>query len=137
MADGNPRDTIPSPAPRAVKGTQSERDGALIPDAYGELPWPRFRQYGSQPLQREMTIDIELRQIGKSCMGGECGEFGFCERHGQNHEDCGASRVVTVAEAAVQIEDILREALARTVTLERDARHRMIDDILAEARRLL
>ena len=99
MADGNTAeklDTLPAPAPRQVRGVQSERDGALIPDAYGELPWPMVREHGVTG-----TIDIltrfSMRHRETSCMG-ECDEFERCERHRHSAH---------IAEAAMQVRTIL------------------------------
>lgn len=138
MADGA-ADTIPAPPlPRRVKGIQSERDGALIPDAYGEMPWPLIRLrdgYGDYEWNKELAASAS-RHILKHCMGDECGEFGKCDRHGKLDDDH-AERTPTVAEAAAQIRMILGAAVERTATYERDLREVFIRDILEEATRYI
>lgn len=133
MADGAPaRDTIPAMPVRHVKGIQSERDGALIPDAYNELPWPMVRVEGDRE-RLEYLHRATQRHLARQCMGGECGEFGRCSRHGALDE-VHAERCVTVAEASLQLQVILTEAAKRTASHERDTRLQLLDDILHELR---
>lgn len=134
-ADGSieKHDTIPAMPVRGVKGIQSERDGALIPDAYGELPWPMIRADGPGEHVRLLS-EATMRHRRRLCMGGECDDLGTCSRHqAATEESCDRSE--TVAEAAVQIRAILFEAVKRTGSYERDQRRQFIDDILEEARR--
>ncbi len=132
-ADGSleKRDTTPAPPVRRVRGIQSERDGALIPDAYGELPWPMVRVDGASA--HDYLERAALRHQARQCMGGECGEFGLCARHG-SLDDEHAERRTTVGEAALQMQVIMREAIALTGSHERDARVRLIEDIIHELR---
>ncbi len=134
MADGNARDTTPAPPlPGRIRGMQSERDGALVPDAQGELPWPLIRLY-PQGTETDMLVRATMRHRQKACLGAGCDDIDNCSRHGKMGEEF-AGRSETVAIAAVQIRAILEEAVKLTGSFERDVRDRFVEDILEEARR--
>ncbi len=133
MADGSleKRDTTPAPPVRRIRGIQSEKDGALIPDAYGELPWPMVRAYG-QHEERELLVNASIAHRLTECRGlyghdSECDGDGWCLRHLPTD---------IVAEAAVQVRAILEQA-AKRAEVDGQFGRLLHEDILAEARRLL
>lgn len=128
MADGNVRDTIPAPPLRdRIRGQQSSRDGALIPDINGELPWPLLRAHGTADTA-ELLGAASLRHSRKPCFGfyghdASCDGEGACIRHAHTE---------VVAQAAEQIRAVL-EVMLHEAEVDGELARVLVRDALDEA----